>query len=353
MALAEIPQQSPLQRNLEHVLGASLRARDLVRQILAVSRLTPEQKKAPTDLSLVIKEALKLLRSTIPSSVELRQGIQPGVALADPTQIHQIVMNLCTNAVHAMNDKGILEVSLAQTELEKADIAALSIVDLRPGPHLRLAVADTGSGMDAETMERIFDPYFTTKHVGKGSGLGLAVVFGIVKRHEGAITVQSEPGKGSVFTVYLPRVDACGVSEISAAPLLSKGSERVLIVDDEQAVLQMGTEVLEHLGYNVVSECDCMKALDLFRSKPGDFDLVITDYTMPKLNGLDFAAEVRRTRPEIPVILCTGFSEKVTPDSLEGLEIEVLFKPYGMKQISEAVRKLLDRPKPTVRNGTG
>ncbi|MGA2935936.1 MAG: PAS domain S-box protein, partial [Syntrophobacteraceae bacterium] len=342
MALNDLSPSSPQRKSLEQVLNASIRAKNLIRQILAVSRSTQEQQRIPTDISSIIKEALKLLRSSLPTSIEMRQKIRKGIALADPTQIHQVLMNLCTNAAHAMDDKGILEVRLSPVDLSESDLAVQSIFDLKPGPYLRLTVSDTGCGIDGKTMERIFDPYFTTKEVGKGSGLGLAVVNGIVKRHEGAVTVRSEPGKGTTFSVYLPRIDVESEATMQVEDLLLRGSERILLVDDESAVTGVVTELLETLGYKVTSRADSVDALEVFRSSPGGFDLVITDYTMPKLTGLDFAREVLRLRPDIPILLCTGFSEKITPDSVKELGMELLMKPYGMRQISEAVRKILD-----------
>jgi PAS domain S-box-containing protein len=342
MGLNELPPSSPQRKSLEQVLNASIRAKGLIRQILAVSRSAQEQQRIPTDISSIIKEALKLLRSSLPTSIEMRQKIRKGVALADPTQIHQVLMNLCTNAAHAMDDKGILEVRLSPVDLSESDLADQSIFDLKPGPYLRLTVSDTGCGMDGKTLERIFDPYFTTKEVGKGSGLGLAVVSGIVKRHEGAITVRSEPGKGTTFSVYIPRVDVQSEATMQVEDLPPHGSERILLVDDESAVTGVGTELLESLGYKVTSRTDSLNALEVFRSSPFEFDLVITDYTMPKLTGLDFAREVLRLRPDIPILLCTGFSEKITPDSVKKLGMGLLMKPYGMREISEAVRKILD-----------
>ncbi len=345
MALNELSPSSPLRDDLEQVLSASLRAKELIRQILTISRSAQEQQRILIDISLIIKEALKLLRSSLPTSVEIRQNIRMGAALADPTQIHQVLMNLCTNAAHAMDDNGILEVRLSHVDLSESDLADQSIVDLKPGPYLRLTVSDTGCGMDASTMEHIFDPYFTTKEVGKGSGLGLAVVSGIVKRHEGAITVRSEPDKGTTFSIYIPSVDVQSATAMQVDHVLQRGSERILLVDDEPAVMEMGTRLLEHLGYNVTSQTDSVTALEVFRSSPDEFDLVITDYTMPKLTGLDFAMEVLRIRPDMPIVLCTGFSEKITPDSVQELGVELLLKPYGMRQISEMVRKILDAQK--------
>ena len=194
-------------------------------------------------------------------------------------------------------------------------------------------------------MERIFDPYFTTKEVGKGSGLGLAVINGIVKRHEGTIIVRSEPGKGTTFSIYIPRVDVQAEATMQADDPLQRGLERILLVDDEPAVMEMAARLLKRLGYKVTSQTDSVSALEVFRSNPGEFDLVITDYAMPKLTGLDFARKVLRIRPDMPILLCTGFSEKITPDSVKELGAELLTKPYGMTQISEMVRKILDARK--------
>jgi CheY-like chemotaxis protein/two-component sensor histidine kinase len=327
------------------VLKASLRAKELIRQILAISRSTEEQQRIPIDISSIIKEALKLLRSSLPSSIEMRQKIRKSVALADPTQIHQVLMNLCTNAAHAMGDKGILEVRLSPVDLSESDLAGQAIFNLKPGAYLRLTVSDTGSGIDAKTMERIFDPYFTTKEVGKGSGLGLAVINGIVKRHEGAITVQSVPGKGTTFSIYFPRLDSRPEATMQVEDPPQRGSERILLVDDEPALMEMATSILERLGYKVTGQTDSVTALEVFRSSPDEFDLVITDYTMPNLTGMDLAKEVRRIRPDIRIMLCTGFSEKITPDHMKELGVGLLMKPYGMREISEAIRKTLDARK--------
>ncbi len=345
MQLLELSPSSPQRENLEQVLNASLRAKELIRQILVVSRSTQEQQRIPMDLSLIIKEALKLLRSSLPASIEMKQKIRKGVALADPTQIHQVLMNLCTNAAHSMDGKGILEVRLSPVDLSECDLADQSIFDLKPGPYLRLTVSDTGCGMDAETMERIFDPYFTTKDVGKGSGMGLAVVNGIVKRHQGAVTVQSGPGKGATFTIYIPRVDVEPEATMQFEDLPLHGSERILLVDDEPAVIAMAAIMLGQLGYKLTSRTDSVDALEVFRSSPDEFDLVITDYTMPKLTGLDFASELMRLRHDIPILLCTGFSEKMTSGHVKELGIELLMKPYNVRQISQAVRRILDARK--------
>jgi PAS domain S-box-containing protein len=345
MELNDLSPSNPLRKSLEEVLKASLRAKELIRQILAISRSTEEQQRIPIDISSIIKEALKLLRSSLPSSIEMRQKIRKSVALADPTQIHQVLMNLCTNAAHAMGDKGILEVRLSPVDLSESDLAGQAIFNLKPGAYLRLTVSDTGSGIDAKTMERIFDPYFTTKEVGKGSGLGLAVINGIVKRHEGAITVQSVPGKGTTFSIYFPRLDSRPEATMQVEDPPQRGSERILLVDDEPALMEMATSILERLGYKVTGQTDSVTALEVFRSSPDEFDLVITDYTMPNLTGMDLAKEVRRIRPDIRIMLCTGFSEKITPDHMKELGVGLLMKPYGMREISEAIRKTLDARK--------
>ncbi|MGA2227945.1 MAG: PAS domain S-box protein, partial [Syntrophobacteraceae bacterium] len=321
MELNELSQSNPVRESLEQVLKASLRAKELIRQILTISRSAQEQQRMPIDISSIIKEALKLLRSTLPTSIELRQKIRKGITLADSTQIHQVLMNLCTNAAHAMDDKGILEVRLSPVDLSESDLAGRTIFDLKPGAYLELTVSDTGCGMDAKTREHIFDPYFTTKEVGKGSGLGLAVVNGIVKRHEGAITVQSEPEKGTTFTIYIPSLDSRPEATMQVEGLPQRGSERILLVDDESTLMEMATSILERLGYKVTGQTDSVNALEVFRLSPDEFDLVITDYTMPKLTGLDLAREVRRIRPDMPVLLCTGFSEKITPDSVKELGV--------------------------------
>ncbi len=341
MALSDTPQFNLMRHRLEQILTAAIRARELVKQILAFGRSDKEQRHIPVEISLVVKEALKLLRASLPSSIEIRQEIDSGVVLANATQIHQILMNLCTNAAHAMDGKGILEVCLSRVDLRETDLSDPSMIDLKPGPHLMLRISDTGVGMDARTIERIFDPYFTTKEVGKGSGLGLAVVNGIVRRHKGANTVQSEPGKGTTFSIYLPATDASIAEVVETKQELPMGTERILLIDDEQIVVEMETAILELLGYDVTPETDSLRALEIFRSRPEEFDLVVTDYTMPKLTGTDLSSAIRQIRADIPIILCTGFSEKVTEEGAMDLGMELVMKPFSMKQIAESVRKAL------------
>ena len=271
------------------------------------------------------------------------------MVLADPTQIHQVVLNLCTNAAHAMDDQGVIHVSLSPFHLAD-DTTSLSVLNLRPGTYMRLSVSDTGQGNDAATMERIFDPYFTTKQVGKGSGLGLAVVHGIVKRHEGAIHVESELGKGTIFHVYIPRIEPVLGAIIDEHAALPEGNESVLLVDDEQPLAELGAEMLRRLGYKVVAKTGALDAFETFRASLGAFDLVISDYTMPQWTGADLAGRIQRIRPDMPLILCTGFSERITEERARSLGVmEFALKPLEMRRLAELVRKVLDKQKSRAR----
>jgi CheY-like chemotaxis protein len=297
----------------------------------------------PVDVSLIVKEVLKLMRASLPSSIEIRQSIRKVMALADAVQIHQVVVNLCTNAAHAMEDRGILDVSLSEVLLSARDLVALSLADLKPGKHLRLSVSDTGKGMSVDTISRIFEPFFTTKRVGKGTGLGLSVVHGIVKRHGGEIRVQSELDKGSTFDIFIPVAEEVLKPEISPSQALPRGSERILLVDDEPAVVDISARVLEQLGYRVSTKTNPQDALDLFRSKPSDFDLIITDYTMPHMSGYELAMAIMKVRSDIGVILCTGFSQKVSPEAAGKMGIKgIVTKPLERKHLAQLVRSILD-----------
>jgi len=341
MAVLDLPEWNPLRYDLDQILSAGYRARDLVRQILVFSRMRNEQDRQPIEIIPVIKEALKFLRASLPSTIEIRPNISSecGLLLADPTQIHQLLMNLCTNAAHAMQEKGgILEVSLADI-----DIDTEHYLGVKPGPYLMLTVSDTGQGMDSKTMERIFDPYFTTKEVGKGSGLGLAVVHGILQRHDGAITVYSEPGQGSVFHLYLPRIEGTIAVSPESAASPPGGTERILLVDDEKSLVETGQRMLERLGYHVTSKTSSEEALEVFRSQPRDFDLIITDYTMPHMTGTELAKELMRIRPDIPIVLCTGFSEMVTEEKAKALGIQgFAMKPLSLGSMAGLIRKVID-----------
>jgi PAS domain S-box-containing protein len=344
IALFQEPSEgSSVHHSLEQVLGAAERAKDLVKQILAFSRQAEEERR-PVLIEPLVKEALKLLRATLPTTIEIRQSIAPheGSVMADPTQIHQVLMNLCTNAHHAMREKGgVLEVRLESATLDADEAAAR---DLRSGRYLALSVNDTGCGMSPEVVGRIFDPYFTTKEKAVGTGLGLAVVHGIVKGHGGAISVESKPGKGSTFTVYLPLIkDAKLPEEVMREGSLPTGDERILLIDDEPTLVDIGIQMLERLGYRVVTRTSSTEALELFRSAPEDFDLVITDQTMPRMTGDELAKEIMKLRPGTPIILCTGFSERISEHEARRMGIKAfLMKPVVITALAKTIRKILD-----------
>lgn len=331
------------QHNLEEVLNACLRAEEVVKQILTFSRQS-EQEKGPLQVSLVLQEALHLLHATLPTTIEIRKKIysQFGTILADPTQIQQVLMNLCTNAAHAMcEDSGVLEVRLVNLYID-ADVAA-QYPDLNPGPYVRLTVSDTGHGMEPEIIERIFDPYFTTKKPDEGTGMGLAVVHGIVKSHGGTITVESKVGEGTTFHIYFPRIERELTSKTEAPEHFLMGNERVLFVDDEQAIVDMGKQMLEALGYKVVAKTSSTEALEAFRAHPDKFDIVITDQAMPHITGEMLAKKLMRIRHDIPIILCTGYSEVITEEKAKAMGIrEFVMKPIVTRDIAETIRNVLD-----------
>ncbi|HDO31124.1 MAG TPA: response regulator [Desulfobacteraceae bacterium] len=343
LAKDELPAESRSGKRIDEVLKASGRARDLVQQILAFSRKS-EQERAPLQLHLLVKETLKLLRASIPSTIEIRRNIDPhsGNILADPTQIHQVLMNLCTNAAQAMDEKGgVLFVGLDCLELKEKDFKGEA--DPRPGPYVRLTVKDTGCGIDPFIMDRIFDPYFTTKEVGKGSGMGLSVVHGIVKSHNGKITVASKLNQGTTFKVYFPRVEEESQPKPEGSAPLPVGGERILFVDDEQDLTDATRGILTYLGYRVTAKTSSLEALALFRSQPDAFDLVITDQTMPEMTGVQLAGELLGIRPDLPIILCTGYSSKVDAGVAEDMGIRAFaMKPVGQDKLAEVIRQVLD-----------
>jgi PAS domain S-box-containing protein len=330
--------------DIQQVLLAGLRAKDLVKQILAFSRKSGEERSLISPKPIV-REALKFLRASIPASIEIREEIDPdcGTILANPTNIHQIVVNLCTNAFHAMEAAGgVLTVAMKNVELDEGELAGED--DLLPGPYVLLSVRDTGPGMTPEILARIFDPYFTTKGVGKGSGMGLAVVHGIVKNYGGMVQVESVAGSGTIFRVYLPRVGkGSAAAESMQEWALPSGQERILYVDDEISIAEMGKAMLSGLGYRVTASINPLEALEEFRRRPGEFDLLITDQTMPKMSGVQLAQEVRKIRPELPVILSTGYSAAIGEDSAGGMGIRYfIMKPLTMRMLAETVRRALE-----------
>ena len=344
MVIEDVSEDSQIRKNLEEVLSATNRAKDLVTQILAFSRQSSQEYR-PLRIQPLIKEALKLLRASIPSTIEIAHHIDSacGATLGDPTQIHQVIMNLCTNAFHAMQETGgKLEINLKEVDIDADDL--LAKIGMKPERYLQLEVIDTGHGMKPAVLERIFEPYFSTKEQGKGTGLGLSVTHGIVKSHGGDIRVSSKPGKGTTFQVYLPLIKYSAVEiENVISETAAIGSECVLLVDDEAQIVKLEQQALQRLGYQVTSRTSSLEALETFRKKPEKFDLVITDMTMPHMTGMELAPELMRIRPDIPIILCSGFSEMINEEKVKAIGIrEYVLKPVAMSVLAKKIRKVLD-----------
>jgi len=343
LAQLDIPENSPVMLKLDKVLTAGHRAKNLVRQILAFSRQNELERK-PVQISLIIREVLKLLQATLPKTIRVRQriGSEAHCILADSSQIHQLLLNLCTNAAHAMEASGgILEVRTRALRLDHEK--SHEFPELIPGCYLELTVNDTGHGMNRGTLERLFDPFFTTKPPSKGTGMGLAVVHGIVKRHQGAIRVQSEADRGSAFQILLPKLEHHIRPAAKKQELLSGGHGRILFIDDEESLADLGGQLLESLGYRVETETDPLKALLAFRRKPRDFDLIISDMTMPKMTGITLARKVMEIRMDIPVVLTTGYSELIVEERALQIGIKaLLMKPLTIKDLADAIRKALE-----------
>jgi len=344
MLLEETPGDSPLKRYAQNVLTAASRGRELVEQILAYSR-SQRGKRVPVDVAKVVVETLELVRGSLPPKIRLEASAQesPQVVIGDATQLHQVVMNLCSNAIHAMSAGGTLRVML-----EAADLSGertLSHGTLQPGCYLRLIVQDGGSGMDVATLSRVFEPFFTTKEVGRGTGLGLSLVYAIVTDSGGAIDVKSAPGQGSTFTIYLTRADvALSVEEVATAPLPRGGGERVLLVDDEAPLLAVTADVLSRLGYEAISFDDSHAALAAFEAEPARFDVVVTDEVMPGLTGTGLARALRRHRPDLPIVLVSGYSGPIlTQDALAAGVSELLTKPLQSRDVATTLARALHR----------
>lgn len=329
--------------HLQAVKTASFRAGDLVKQILAFSRQA-EQDRKPMQLHMVIKEALGLIRASLPTTIEIKQHINEnsGAVLADPSQIHQVMMNLCTNASHSMaGTGGILEVNLGDINISKNEMVSLG--GLRPGSYTKITVSDTGHGMTQRTLDRIFEPYFTTKSVGKGSGIGLSVVHGIVNSHSGRITVESKINFGTTFTLLFPHASQQMIPQMQQALLFQQGNERILVVDDEELIVKLMKAMLEDLGYVVTVSTSSPEALKMFKENPSDFDLVITDLTMPVMTGIKLARELLLTRPDIPIVLCTGYGDDFTNEMAMKMGIRAyLQKPVVVSEIARTIRQILD-----------
>ncbi len=343
MLKEDLPPDSSEHESAQEIFNAGKRGGELVKQILAFSRQS-EHKMMPVRVQNVLKEVLKLSRSAVPTDIEIYQDVQTdcGSIMGDATQIHQVAMNLITNAYHAVQEKsGTISVNLKQIMLGKRE---LSDSTLEQGQYIMLSVSDTGSGIEPNFLGKIFEPYFTTKKKGKGTGLGLAVVFGIIKEHQGDIKVYSETGKGTIFKIYLPLIKKSG--ETVSADQVQKirtGTERILLVDDEISVAKLESQMLSRFGYQVTAKTDCSEALNEFKANPDNFDLVITDMTMPIMTGDQFAREILSIKPDIPIIICTGFSERVNKEQAELIGVRgFLMKPVLKSEMARMVRKVLD-----------
>lgn len=343
MALEEIPEESNLRFDIEQINNAAMRGKDLVQQILTFSREVDFKKKA-IRLQPIISEALNLLKASFPPGILIKQNLDPriGTVMADPTHIHQIVMNLCTNANHAMTSSGgILEIKLDAVRVDQKQ--AEKIRNLKKGEYIRLTISDTGYGMDLKTKERIFEPFFTRKEVGSGSGLGLSVVHGIINNYGGAIEVDSALGKGTTFKIYLPKYgsDPLDTDKSDKKPL--KGDEHVLFVDDEPEITYMGKKMLENLGYKVTIKSESLAALDDFMIDPDRYALLVTDQNMPNITGTDLALKMRVVRPDLKVIIITGFADNLSEEIIAQCGVsEVILKPMIFEDFSKIIRRVLD-----------
>ena len=344
LALEEVEKGSEAEDDLQEVYTAGKRAKDLVRQILAFARQS-EENLGPLQIQVVVKEVLKFIRSSIPATIEIKSDIDSDSLIwGNHTQVHQIMMNLCTNAAHAMEDEGgILTVGLKDVVVEGDLRKRLA---LPYGDYIELVISDTGGGIAPGTIDSIFEPYFTTKGPGEGTGMGLAVVHGIVESYSGKIIVESALGQGSAFTIYLPITRKRKSRRIYEPEELPKGTERILFVDDEESIAKMGSRNLEGLGYIVTTRTSSIEALELFQSKSTEFDLVITDMTMPNMAGDRLAVELMKIRPDIPVILCTGYSKKISDEAASDIGIKAFaYKPMVKADLANSVRKVLDENK--------
>jgi nitrogen-specific signal transduction histidine kinase/ActR/RegA family two-component response regulator len=344
LALDDVEKDSMIEDNLQEVYTAGKRAKELVAQILTFARQT-EKELLPIQIDIIVKEVLRFIRSSIPTTIEVKKDIDSdSLIMGSQTEVHQIIMNLCTNAAHAMEDEGgILEVSLKDVEVDRNDSRKF---DLNNGDYVELSVSDTGTGIPPDIVDSIFDPYFTTKSPGEGTGMGLAMVHGIVKSYGGKITVESTHGKGTNFTIYLP-VTRKRKTQCNYKPeQLPTGTERILIIDDEAPIAKMDARNLEGLGYSVTIRTSSLEAMELFRAKPSEFDLVITDMTMPDLTGDKLAVELMKIRPDIPIILCTGYSKKISDETASEIGIKAFaYKPVVKADLAKTVRKVLERAK--------
>ncbi|SLM29848.1 putative PAS/PAC sensor hybrid histidine kinase [Desulfamplus magnetovallimortis] len=346
LAMADIPEWNPAYDSLKEIKTAGFRGAAIVRQLLNFSRRTDEELK-PVGAVSVIKDALKLIRSTIPTTIEITHNFpdEEIIINADSAQINQVMMNICINAAQAMEENG----GTLNVTVDKMQIKCIDHIypDISPGQWLKITISDSGPGISNDIIERIFDPYFTTKPVGKGSGMGLSVVHGIVKSHHGAIYVDTSPEQGATFNIFFPVVAEKNMPNVTRSEDISFGNgEKILFVDDEASIVDMAVKILKRLGYHVESETNPIKALEKFRSRPYAFDVVLTDMTMPKINGIKLAASLKEINPNIPVILCTGYNSLIDEEKAKSIGIDgYTMKPIVVKEIAKTIRDVLDRKK--------
>jgi PAS domain S-box-containing protein len=341
MALDETPVDSPVAGRLAQVLKATIRARDLTREILTFSRRSEKERK-PMRLTPLVKETHKLLRASLPAFTDVRLDIRVSddIVSGNASDLQQVIMNLATNSAQAMPEGGLLEIEVTEAIVVRGE--GMPDPDLRPGPYLVIGVRDRGTGMEESVRRRVFEPFFTTKGEAEGTGLGLTVAYGIVKNHEGAIAVESEPGKGSLFRVFLPKAEGAVRALAAESRNAPRGRETILFVDDEEALTQLAEGMLSRLGYTVFTRTNASAALELFCTQPNTFDIVITDQTMPGMTGITLAKRLLKVRPDLPIVLCTGYSDAVSQASVKTAGVrEFLMKPLGRQDLAEAVRRAL------------
>ncbi len=346
LLMEDIPEYNPLYRKLDVIKKAALRAAGVVKMLLNFSRKT-DQNKEPTRVVSLINETFNLMRSLIPATIEIQKSLPDTevTILADPIQFGQILMNLCTNATQAMEQTGgVIKITAETQFLKQKDVDHYP--DLKSGNYVKITVSDNGPGIDPEIMDQIFDPYFTTRETGKGSGMGLAVVHGIVKNHDGAITVAGKPGEGASFTMFFPMIDEePETTAMEKTDTSLYGTESILFVDDEEGITQVAEEILKVFGYRVEAVTDPKDALALFKLNPGYFDVVVTDMTMPNMTGAKLAEKLKKIRPDIPIIISTGHSPLINSEIAGQLGIAAyLEKPISISDIAKTIRQIIDKP---------
>lgn len=343
MSLMKVEEGSMLHHNINEILLAGKRAAELVNQILTFSRKKKKDLK-PVMVKLMVKEVMKLLRASLPSTIEIKQNIESdAMIMGDPIQIHQVLINLCTNAGQAMQKNGgVLEVTLKQKMLDANTITQFHY--LKPGVYLKLSIRDTGHGIPKDALGSIFNPYYTTKKQDEGTGIGLSIVHGIVKILRGEITVQSIIDKGTTFNVYLPVIEKEKIDKTNLIEIMATGNEKILFVDDEHQITKMAKLLIENLGYEVTPSTSSIEAIELFSVNPSQYDLLITDMTMPKMTGVQLCNKIHEIKPDFPVILCTGFSDQINEEKIKKHGIRgIIKKPMEINVIANTIRSVLDK----------